>query len=181
MSSQVVTTTEGENDNQRNNKSRFNFEDWINKNDLNKVKELFIKHNATTILTLNLSSLQLQSLMTDPLLLSKPQQIPKIMNAIQSISLSFLCIYTTVIGVGFVLTKDFQNRYSLRGSNWFNVKSDTELQERFNDKDKFIEMVTPIYYDITLKLQCNKKLCLIDKIYGSNSAKYDKFVHRHRL
>ena len=88
MSSQVVTSAEGENDNKQNNQKQFNFDDWISKNGLNSVKELFIKHNAITIASLNLSSSQLQSLMTDPVLFGQhAQEIPKIMNAVQIISL----------------------------------------------------------------------------------------------
>ena len=98
MSSQVITSVVGENNNQQNNE--FNFEDWINKNNLHAVKELFIKHKATTILTLNLSSNQLQSLMTDPILFGKhAQEIPKIMNAVQTISLCIYNIYLTILYV----------------------------------------------------------------------------------
>ena len=82
MSSQVVTSNEGENENQ------FNFDAWIDKWDLSEIKELFIKHNVTTTSTLQLTSTEFQSLMTDPSLFTKSNEIPKIMNAMQTMSFS---------------------------------------------------------------------------------------------
>eukprot|EP01084_Bolivina_argentea_P317652 550785_1 len=78
MSSQVSTSKEGERD--------FNFDNWIIKHDLVEVKELFIKHNATRIAALKLTSTEFQSLMTDPVLFSKAHAMPKILNAMQSMS-----------------------------------------------------------------------------------------------
>ncbi len=63
-------------------------EHWIIKHDLVEVKELFAKHNATTITALKLTSTEFKSLMTDPTLFSKAHTIPKIMDAMQSMSLS---------------------------------------------------------------------------------------------
>ena len=66
----------------------FNFNTWIIQNDLIEVKDLFIKHNVTTTSTLQLTSSEFQSLMTDPLLFTNTKQIPKIMNAMQTMSFS---------------------------------------------------------------------------------------------
>eukprot|EP01084_Bolivina_argentea_P317650 550782_1 len=78
MSSQVSTSKEGEGD--------FNFDNWIIQHDLVEVKELFVKHNATTITTLKFTSTELQSLMSDAALFTKSHTIPKIMNAVQTMS-----------------------------------------------------------------------------------------------
>ena len=82
MSSQVVTPNEGE------NQIEFDFESWIVKWELVEIKNLFIKHNATTLSTLIVSSPQFQSLIIDPTLLSLPVYIPKLFNAMQNTSLS---------------------------------------------------------------------------------------------
>ena len=82
MSSQVVTSTEGENES-------FDFVKWINKHQLQEIKDLFIKHNATTPSTLTISSPQLQALMMDPILLSQPIYIQKILNAMTNIQFRY--------------------------------------------------------------------------------------------
>ena len=82
MSSQVVTSKEGENENE------FDFNSWIDKWELVEVKDLFIKHKVTTPSTLTLSSPQFQSLMIDPILFTKPTYIQKILTAMQNTSLS---------------------------------------------------------------------------------------------
>ena len=87
MSSQVVTSNEGE-----KNQNQFNFESWIVKWKLVEIKDLFIKHNATTRNALKTSSSQFQSMIIDPVLLMKPQYIPKILLALQDISLSIYMI-----------------------------------------------------------------------------------------
>ncbi len=57
MNSQIATaiTDDSEGD-------TFNFDNWIIKHDLISIKDLFVKHNATTLAILtNLSSPQLQA------------------------------------------------------------------------------------------------------------------------
>ena len=66
------TTAEGEG---------FNFNQWLIDNDLLTIKELFIKHGATTTTTLQISSPEMQSLMVDPDFLSQPQMVPKLVMA----------------------------------------------------------------------------------------------------
>eukprot|EP01083_Nonionella_stella_P104034 297728_1 len=81
MNSQIATaiTDDGEGD-------TFNFDNWIIKHDLISIKDLFVKHNATTLaILINLSSPQLQALMIDHQLLSKPQMLIKIMNGVQTL------------------------------------------------------------------------------------------------
>eukprot|EP01084_Bolivina_argentea_P215845 366540_1 len=80
MSSQVISETSNEGEN------GFNFEQWITDNALQDIQSLFIKHNATTSKKLTLVSVEIQTLMTDPELLAKPQMIPKIMSGIHNIS-----------------------------------------------------------------------------------------------
>eukprot|EP01084_Bolivina_argentea_P024964 46465_1 len=77
--SQVATaiTDEGED---------FNFDSWISQNSLSDIKNIFIKHNATSLSSLSLTSPALQSVMTDQqLLLKHSTKIPLIMIAIQKL------------------------------------------------------------------------------------------------
>ena len=78
MSSQVVTSNEGENENE------FDFNAWIIKWELSQIKYLFIKHNATTPSTLTVSSPEFQSLIIDPVLFSMPTYIQKLWRAMQN-------------------------------------------------------------------------------------------------
>eukprot|EP01084_Bolivina_argentea_P000299 571_1 len=80
MSSQVIQNTSKEGE------SGFNFDKWINDSGLLDIKELFIKHNATTCKTLTFVSVEIQTMMTDPELLAQPLMIPKIMSALHNIS-----------------------------------------------------------------------------------------------
>ena len=66
------TTAEGEG---------FNFNQWLVDNDLLTLKDLFIKHEATTATTLQISSPEMQRLMVDPDFLSQPQMVPKLVMA----------------------------------------------------------------------------------------------------
>eukprot|EP01084_Bolivina_argentea_P024965 46466_1 len=78
--SQVATaiTDEGED---------FNFDSWISQNSLSDIKNIFIKHNATSLSSLSLTSPALQSVMTDQqLLLKHSTKIPLIMIAIQKLT-----------------------------------------------------------------------------------------------
>eukprot|EP01083_Nonionella_stella_P248159 859500_1 len=70
----------------------FNFNQWIIKYELLSVQELFIKHAATTKSTLQFFSPSIQSFMCDPLVLSQPLMLPKIMNALHNISVSVVTI-----------------------------------------------------------------------------------------
>eukprot|EP01084_Bolivina_argentea_P236076 397059_1 len=78
MSAQVYTSTEGEND------SNFNFEEWVNDNELSEIKQLLIKHKVTTKSALSFNSAQFQSLMSDPELYKTPHMIPIVTNAIKN-------------------------------------------------------------------------------------------------
>ena len=88
MSSQVSTSTEGESEIEID--CDFDFDAWIKKYELTEIKELFIKHNATSLSTLTLSSSQFQKLMVDPILFTKPVYIQKILSAMQHLSLSHI-------------------------------------------------------------------------------------------
>ena len=81
MSSQVATLND--NDEGENEDKNFNFDNWVNKWELNEIKYLFKTHNALTVSALNVASTELQGLMVDPELLSNPMYIPKLMKAVQ--------------------------------------------------------------------------------------------------
>ena len=69
--------------------SNFDFEQFIIKNELDSVKDLLVKHNATKPSTLKTSSTQFQSLMSDPQLFMKSQMIPKILKAVSTIEIRY--------------------------------------------------------------------------------------------
>eukprot|EP01084_Bolivina_argentea_P176821 305922_1 len=73
MSSQLLTGDNGEND--------FDFDEWISIHNLDEVKQLFIKHGATTKQSLTLISDQFKALMVDKELFTKSHMIPSIMDA----------------------------------------------------------------------------------------------------
>ncbi len=86
MSSQVVS---GITDEFIDEGETFNFNNWVIQNDLVSIKDLFVKHDATTLSTLkNFTSPQLQAVMTDKELFLKPQMMVKIMNAVPKLLLS---------------------------------------------------------------------------------------------
>lgn len=71
------TTAEGEG---------FNFNQWLINNDFLNLKDLFIKHGATTATTLQISYPEIQRLMADPDFLSQPQMVPKVVMAIHQLA-----------------------------------------------------------------------------------------------
>eukprot|EP01084_Bolivina_argentea_P141323 248346_1 len=77
MSSQIATCDEGE--------RSFNFEKWIADSNLDAVKHLFVKHNATILQKLTFTSVEFKALMIDPELFQQAQIIPSIMDAIQKL------------------------------------------------------------------------------------------------
>ncbi len=90
MSSQLVS---GITDEFIDEGETFNFSNWIIQNDLVSIKDLFVKHEATTLSTLkSLTSPQLQAVMKE--LFTQPQNaqmMMKIMNGVQK--LLFSAIY----------------------------------------------------------------------------------------
>ncbi len=77
-------------------------------------------------------------------------------------------IHTTFIGVGVDFNSDLVEYVSkTRGANYFSVHSSKEFKKLL-DKE-FDYMVTPLVYDLTLKLDSKKYK--IDAVYGSPDAK----------
>eukprot|EP01084_Bolivina_argentea_P010623 19801_1 len=79
MAFSVAITEEGEQNDE------FNFHTWIIKNELEIVKDLLIKHNATSPNTLTTNAPEFQKFMSDKELFSKSHMIPKILSAIHNI------------------------------------------------------------------------------------------------
>eukprot|EP00483_Globobulimina_turgida_P008214 UN08230 len=71
------TAKEGEGD--------FNFDAWVHANNLAEIKDLFIKHKATTPQTFKFTSQQFKNLMVDPQLFAKSYMIPRVYDAMQKI------------------------------------------------------------------------------------------------
>ena len=70
-------------------KFAFNFNQWISSNNLTEIKDIFIKHNATTMSTLKYTSKEFKSLMMDQDILQKSYLIPSIMGAIQNLFIQY--------------------------------------------------------------------------------------------
>ena len=71
----------------------FNFNEWISHNGLDSVKNIFIRHNATTPQSLTISCDEFKAVMQDPLLFQQSHMIPKILDAIQNINQQRFAIY----------------------------------------------------------------------------------------
>ncbi|MCK4442341.1 MAG: VWA domain-containing protein, partial [Sulfurovaceae bacterium] len=77
-------------------------------------------------------------------------------------------IHTTFIGIGVDFNNDLVEYVSkTKGANYFSVHSSSEFKKLL-DKE-FDYMVTPLVYDLELKLDSNKYK--IDAVYGSPDAK----------
>eukprot|EP01084_Bolivina_argentea_P003043 5679_1 len=105
------TTVEGEG---------FNFDQWVNDNELQEIEQLLRSHNATTTAQLTLVSSEIQSLMTDPQLLAKSYMIPKIMSALHNISTSVITIVVS------------EKEQAVVNKIETNLKTLDEIQEKIN-------------------------------------------------
>ncbi len=76
-------------------------------------------------------------------------------------------IYTTFIGIGVDFNSDLVEAVSkTKGANYYSVHSESEFQKRLDKEFDF--MVTPLVFDLSLKLSSRKNR--IDAIYGSPDA-----------
>eukprot|EP01083_Nonionella_stella_P143638 446826_1 len=78
-------------------------------------------------------------------------------------------IYTTFIGVGL----DFNVRLieaisDIRGCNYYSVNSIKEFMNKMDEEFEY--MVTPLVFNVCLKLNCEGNACEIDKVFGSHKA-----------
>eukprot|EP01083_Nonionella_stella_P014841 41551_1 len=87
-------------------------------------------------------------------------------------------IYTTMIGIGIGFTSEMDKRSRFRGLNMVNVQKTSELKQYFEEEEKFTFLVTPIFYNVNLKLKCMQNSCQIDTIYGARNARYKKYVRK---
>ena len=77
-------------------------------------------------------------------------------------------IYTTFIGVGVDFNSDLVEYISkTRGANYYSVHSNKEFKKRLDDE--FDYMVTPLVFDLKLKLSSNN--FEIEKVFGAPKAK----------
>lgn len=76
-------------------------------------------------------------------------------------------IYTTIIGIGVDFNTELIEKISkVKGANYYSVHSATEFKKRMMDEFEF--MVTPLVFDLSLKLDTDGYL--IKKVYGSPDA-----------
>ena len=64
---------------------QFKFDDWLQMNNLTDFKQLFIKHNMIKPSALSITSNAFKNMMHDKQLLSKPDYIPKIIDALHTL------------------------------------------------------------------------------------------------
>eukprot|EP01083_Nonionella_stella_P219495 786220_1 len=65
----------------------FSFDEWIIENELESIKQILIKHKATTLSTLKFGSMEFQTVVTDTVLLAtKAHMLPKLINAVHNIT-----------------------------------------------------------------------------------------------
>eukprot|EP01083_Nonionella_stella_P164118 542356_1 len=84
-------------------------------------------------------------------------------------------IYTTFIGIGVDFDANLIESISkTRGCNYYSVKSTKAFMEKMDDEFEF--MVTPLVFNVSLKLNCEGNSCKIEKVYGSNQAKADEIL-----
>eukprot|EP01083_Nonionella_stella_P251012 866519_1 len=77
-------------------------------------------------------------------------------------------IYTTFIGVGLSFNASLiQTISNTRGCNYYSVKSTQEFNQLMNEEFEF--MVTPLVFDVRLKIKCEGNACAIEKVYGSSA------------
>eukprot|EP01084_Bolivina_argentea_P124722 220990_1 len=76
-------------------------------------------------------------------------------------------IYTTFIGVGLDFNSNLiQTISETRGSNYYSVKSTHDFIKTMDEEFEF--MVTPLVFNVCLKLKCEGNSCEIKKVYGSS-------------
>ena len=75
-------------------------------------------------------------------------------------------IYSTFIGVGVDFNSEIVDHITkIRGANYYSVHDNTQFLKRMNDE--FEHMVTPLVFDLEMKLESDSMS--LEKVYGSNS------------
>lgn len=79
-------------------------------------------------------------------------------------------IYTTFIGIGLDFNASLiQTISQTRGCNYYSVKSTAEFMETMNEDFSF--MVTPIVFNVVLRIMSEGNSCQIAKVYGCQNEK----------
>eukprot|EP01084_Bolivina_argentea_P048188 88800_1 len=77
-------------------------------------------------------------------------------------------IYSTFIGIGIDFNTDLVSYINkLEGCNYYSVSSQKQFKKRMNTEFEF--MVTPLVFDLSLKLKSEGDSCCIDSVFGSNN------------
>eukprot|EP01084_Bolivina_argentea_P064844 118211_1 len=93
-------------------------------------------------------------------------------------------IYTTIIGIGLDFKCELVEQITqTRGCNYFSVNSTESFMKKM-DKE-FEYMVTPLVFNVLLKINCEGNCIEIDKIYGSstqrNEVEFEKSSKQRRF
>eukprot|EP01084_Bolivina_argentea_P282947 484466_1 len=84
-------------------------------------------------------------------------------------------IYTTIIGVGLDFNSNLVEKITnTRGCNYYTVKSNESFMKKM-DKE-FEHMVTPLVFNVLLKLNCEGNSISIEKVYGSSNDEENNII-----
>eukprot|EP01084_Bolivina_argentea_P121927 216088_1 len=84
-------------------------------------------------------------------------------------------IYTSFIGVGLDFNSELIEQISqTKGCNYYSVKSEKEFQRRMSEEFEY--MVTPLVFNVCLKLKCEGNVCEIEKVYGTKDKKTQQIM-----
>jgi len=88
-------------------------------------------------------------------------------------------IYTTFIGIGLDFNSSLIEKISsIRGANYYTVKSSEDFIIRMDQE--FDHMVTPLVFNVSLKLNFEGNSCEIDKVYGAKEKKSKTYFGNRR-
>eukprot|EP01084_Bolivina_argentea_P121923 216081_1 len=89
-------------------------------------------------------------------------------------------IYTSFIGVGLDFNSELIEQISqTKGCNYYSVKSEKEFQRRMSEEFEY--MVTPLVFDVNLKLNVEGNSCEIDNVYGCSDKKLKKILENGEI
>eukprot|EP01084_Bolivina_argentea_P258032 434846_1 len=84
-------------------------------------------------------------------------------------------IYTTFIGIGLDFNCELiEEIASTRGCNYYSVKCKKEFNDRMDKEFEF--MVTPLVFNVCLKLKCEGNVCKIECVYGVSNDKENDMI-----
>ena len=95
----------------------------------------------------------------------------------QFVEKSNVPVYSTFIGVGIDFNTDLVKFISnVKGCNYYSVDTNEKFLRQF--VDEFELMVTPLVFNLKLKVNAEGNSCYIDKVYGTGDENDDNFNNK---